>query len=354
MINFIDNGLAASYFVFSLVAVIGLLQLVAAHRNLVGLSLIPGARRRVFGYLLGSTFTLGSFPVFFVVEYTGIFRPGPAGLELLVLFSGATLAGLALTLIGASLVQRKQGAALLTLETLPPDVGSEEVDAGHARATLYFPGGPAPWPALCVLSDPGCPPDVLVPLARALAHGGYAVLLLRPDCETTWRYPEVLALAPTACTLLARRADIAGDRMGLLGFGLGADLALRSGSTDEQVKVVVALAPLLDRANALAGLGALQEMTLPQAVRWARFRSYSDLLRQLAPLEHGARIDEGAGVLFVYGVDDGLVDTQQALAAVRRAVPGAQFEALAGQGHSDLLYSEVTAEVVLGWLRGRL
>lgn len=78
--------LALAYFLAVVVGMIGLLQLVAARWSRDDLRWLPPAMATPVGLALG----IGALLVFYVSQYPLIFVPGPAGLELMLLFGAGT------------------------------------------------------------------------------------------------------------------------------------------------------------------------------------------------------------------------------------------------------------------------
>ena len=354
MLKFVSAYLALGYLGFSTLVVIGLLQGLAAWRSLRGLAWLDYGRPPAWRRGLG--------PVIIVVAYAGFFgtwrelvTPGPAGAELMVLFGGSVLLGLAVTLLGATILRPGHGAAQGL--HLPVGVTARPVALEQGQqGLLLFPGDgqtlPAPSPALCLLPDPALPASALYALAGALARRGMVVL--RP----TWgvdvqRYPDALSLAPLALDLLSRQPFVDRERLAIVGVGLGGDLALRAAASDPQVRAVVALAPLLSEQSARAGLGLLCEMTYPEAVRWGLRGRRRKLLRDLYA---GARPPEAAPrpTLVLYGSEEPDVSLHAARERLAAGGPAVQVQIIEGEGHLSLYSSPQAAEAVAAWLLQQL
>jgi hypothetical protein len=93
MLNFVEPRAAVHYFVLVLISFAGVLQIVAARYQLKSLSLVPSRQQTWLGTLLGLTMITCAY-VWFIASTPEMFRPGPAGFEISLLF--ATAAGLAL------------------------------------------------------------------------------------------------------------------------------------------------------------------------------------------------------------------------------------------------------------------
>lgn len=78
---------AWGYFVAVTVGVIGALQIVATQANRENLRWLPPRMSTPVGTL----FILGAIGWFYTLHYRLIFVPGPAGLELMVLFGSGTI-----------------------------------------------------------------------------------------------------------------------------------------------------------------------------------------------------------------------------------------------------------------------
>ena len=129
----------------------------------------------------------------------------------------------------------------------------EHMEVEGVPAEVVKPAGEGPWPAWLFVN--GAHPErrtepVVMRLSRGLARAGYLVVV--PDVPglgegaITARTLDATA-AVTAATL--RRADVAGDRVALIGASTGAALALvTAGRKDlaERISVVAAVAPFAD------------------------------------------------------------------------------------------------------------
>ncbi|HID87077.1 MAG TPA: hypothetical protein EYP55_06810 [Anaerolineae bacterium] len=357
MLNFGTGALAPSYLLFAFLAVLGTLQLVATRHRLIGLSLIGERRQPIWGYLLGTALVGGAFGWFFTARWEEILRPGLAGAELFTLFALASLGALGLTLLLASLRQRLPARAS---PDLPPP---QEVAFGPGRGMLYLPPDrEGPGPAICAVFSSERGSDAPGLLASALIREGFAVLIT--DLGDQPRYPEVLALLPAAQAYLAQREEVDESRLGVLGFDLGADLALRAASSDERIKAVVALAPLLEEESLQPGLGLLREMSHAQAIRWARpvelrlfhrarHPTRREVLRELNPLGHAAQL-EGRPLLVVCGEEDGLIPPQRTQQALAESGLMTKPRVVPGERHLTLVRSPEVARLVARWFKERV
>lgn len=372
LLNFTSATLTLAYFALCFLASLGLLQIVAAHEGLVGLTFIRGPRRWS-SYALGGALIAGSFAWFFATQREPIFQPGLAGSELFLIFGLAALLALLLTLGLVSLRQPQADTpAYLLLNpnaAFDAPAGSSAALAtsdGEARAGASLVGqdvtfgqakfqgrlyqvseATTPLPAVCVVPNPVDDPRGLDPLAESLAEAGWVALVVDWSAIPAPRYPGVLAVLPAALSYLARREEVHADRLAFLGFDLGADLALRAASSDPSVRAVVALAPLLSQDVADFGLGLLRKWSYWQA--WQRSGLSRRLLAELEPLARLNRLAERP-VLVVYGGRDGVVNVEKARDALREAGPGCRVEVLSGEGHRDVARSPQAAGLVRRWL----
>lgn len=324
----ITIGLLFSLFAYG--AILGASQIVAARHRLVGLSLL-GVRNPLRSYLLGSAFLLLSYGWFFGTRGYEIFSPGPAASEFAFFLGLAFVAALSTALLIPSLIRTTP-----ILEVSRPQLS---FPGGHG--TLYLPLGstPAIGPAICALPGLGEGTHSLEPLATRLTARGFVLLMLEPS---TLDYPDLLALVPSGIAYLATHPQVDPQRIGVLGVDLGADLALRSASGDEQVKAVAALSPILEATR--PGLHILAEMPYLQGVRWAR--ATRRLISQIAPLEY---LPQGLPCLFLYGGEDRLAPQEHRAASAQE-----ETMIIKGEKHFSLPRSPAAISLTADWLQEQL
>jgi hypothetical protein len=339
MLNFVSFHLAIKYFLLSFIAVVGVLQLMATSQKLVGLSL--GGRVSALGIPLGVSLVLGAF-VWFFSTTPEVFSPGLAGAELSLLFGAGGLCALMFTLGMSSFVleMRERGERRGRREKEK----GERVAFQQLRGALYIPGDrPFPLPAICVVPSPSEGEAPLLPLIRRIVGGGFIVLVV--DWSEP-RYPDVLALLPTAIAYLLRREEVDPKRIGALGVDLGGDLVIRAASTDGRIKSVLAVAPYLCEANTKPGLSILKEMSYWQALLWSRSTNREKLVMELAAISSMEKL-EGRPLLLVYGEEDGITSAEVAISSGRTKL-------LPGEGHLSIPRSQKLASLAVQWFNETL
>lgn len=331
-----------SYFLFASVAIVGVLQVMAARHRLVGLSLVREARKPLLGYLLGAVLIMGAFLWFFTTQ-EGIFAPGPAGAQFLLLFAAAFICALVNTLLLSTAIHRPS----LQHRGESHFFHRQRVSLEWGQGTLYIPTGQSPpWPAVCIASSPGGG-HFLQGLASKMASDGLVVLVVDLDVN---RYPEVLTLLPIAISYLSDKDEVDPERIGAMGVDVGADLAIRAAASDERIKAVAVLAPLLGEENARPGLRLLREMPYLQAMRWSRFLDGGKLLASLETANYVRELS--APPLFVvYGEEDGLVPVKR----VHQVFGGAgELRLVRGERHTTLASSPAVSSMVARWFNEKL
>jgi hypothetical protein len=93
LINWISPELALAYFIAVVIAMLGLLQIVATHGERQDLRWLPAGTALPVGVLT----TVGATAWLYTQYYDLIFVPGPAGTELVILFGGGTAVAVWLT-----------------------------------------------------------------------------------------------------------------------------------------------------------------------------------------------------------------------------------------------------------------
>lgn len=106
MLNFVEPRVAAHYFLLVLVSLAGVVQIVAARYRLSSLSLVSPRRQPWPGMVLGLTMIVVAF-AWFVAATPEMLRPGPAGFEIGLLFSTASLLALIICRLTAALLGKR-------------------------------------------------------------------------------------------------------------------------------------------------------------------------------------------------------------------------------------------------------
>lgn len=297
-----NPDVALAFLVCAVLVCSGTLQVVAARYGYVGLAWVRPRWQPWGGTVFGITLMVGGMVWFFARYGDGIFRPGPAGLELFLLFGGATLVALVVTLAGAAIFQTGVQPGGLPQRG---HVIAEEVALPTGTAWLYRPTrGVGPFGAVCAVGTPGAGAEAVAPLATALAEAGLVALAVGWSDDDRWRPDESLAVAGAlhAADVLRGRPDVDAARVGAAGVGLGGDVALMMTAHDHQIRAVVAVAPWLDMREATPGLSLLRDMTWPQAMRWQR--DLRRAARLMDPLAHAGELGSRP-VLLVTAADVG-------------------------------------------------
>lgn len=343
---FVSWQLALRYLLLCFLSAVGVLQLVAAYRRYVGFSLLGKYQRPWGGYALGIALIAIPYAIFFSTS-PGIFRPGPAGSELTVLFSIGAFLALLFTLTGASLVQKIEQRQQQRPREQPPLLTYEPVELQLLRGMLYRAQEEqgASRGAICLLPDLTALNDDagITALIQALTQAGFHVL------TADWngvQYPEVLGVVPTSIAALTRRTEVDAEHIGVLGIRLGGNLALRSAAEDPTIRTVVALAPLLGQESAQPGLELLRELSYWQAWRWGNVPGQEQLVKDLAAQQWEKDLPPRPWCVVV-GAEDTLVPIAEIAPQVKAS--GGEIEVVPRAGHFNLLAHPLVAESVVGW-----
>lgn len=373
VLNFISPHLAINYFLLAFVAIVGALQFVAARHRLIGLTLTGSVRRRrsanggrfaYRGYLLAIVLIVVAFVWFFVDTWEEVFTPGLAGSELVILFGVAGVCAVAFTLLVSSVLHEIQHRRRSDLG----DAGRlrhESIAWQQLRGTLYLPEDAASLTrdaaplsgesraAICVLPSPFDEIPFPHSLVSGLIEGGFIVLVMDWGSEEEIRYPAVLSLLPTAVAYLTRRDEVNPERIGVLGIGLGGDLAIRSAGTDQQIAAVLALAPFLNRANTKPGLSILKETSYLGALRWANSQKRGKLVAELAASDYVSKLGSRP-LLLAYGKQDGITPAEGARVTLGEEMVQGRLKSLPGEGHLSLPHSPATSALAVRWFKENL
>ena len=251
---------------------LGTLQVVALRNCLEGLAWPVGpAHRRLGQVLAGALVVLGLLGGVLLIPA----EPLPPELVAAVLLGGVGLA-LAVSITGAA-TRLRLGRGKRRVRLLP----GERIEQGPLRATFRPPARGKSVPAVCVLPDPTSPGEDLTELTGAFAEAGLAVLALDWRPLRSIDRLTLQGAVSIALSWLAQRKETDSARIGLVGVGLGGDLALRSGSTDPDVTAVLAIEPVLGRGRPGPGLEGLRGLSWFMARRRIRRWRRSKLVGEL-------------------------------------------------------------------------
>ncbi|TKJ31014.1 MAG: hypothetical protein CEE40_02890 [Chloroflexi bacterium B3_Chlor] len=331
------------FLVFAYFASLGFWQLVATWQRLKALLWLPRDVKARWGYSLGSSLVALASLWFFGTRSEEIFSPGPASSEFLFFWS----AGLALALVTTVVISLFLDRLRASLQGLTERQRShsELIALKWLRGTLYLPSsGDAPWPVVCMAPEPGAGIESLEGVAVGLTESGFAAFSLDMSSEDSWRYPDALVEFPQAIAYLDGRDEINASRVGAVGVGLGADLAIRAAAEDKQIKAVVALAPVMLAAHVRSGLDLLREMSYPEAIRWSRVHQRGELVTRLGASEHVSDLDSQP-LLIIYGEEDRLVPSAE-LDAFQRTM---KVKLIPGQGRRGLERDTQVVSLITGW-----
>jgi hypothetical protein len=328
--------IGAVFFVFAFFVSLGFWQILAAYHGFRAFSVLSESAKAGWGYLLGSALILGACVWFFGTRTEDIFAPGPASSEFLFFLSVALLCALVTSIVASSLVGRFAAAG--DAHDRNPYVRKEVVTTSLWEGVLYLPASDGgPWRAVCFVPGPGEGVESVSSLASELARKGVASLVVHTIGGRLWRYPDVLAMIPQAIGHLERREDVDARRVGLVGVGLGADLAIRAAASDGQIGSIVAFSPLLSGSSVRRSIDLLREMSYLEAIRWRRAHQGGELVAEVAASEYLSGLGSRP-LLVIYGERDRLavrVEKQALPAGAELAVvKGAGWKGLARQSHA--------------------
>ncbi|RMF05638.1 MAG: alpha/beta fold hydrolase [Chloroflexi bacterium] len=167
----------------------------------------------------------------------------------------ATIATLALIITacgggGAAPPPPTPDPLLADLQGKPVELVTE--DNVNLKATYYPPGGTAAKaPAVLLLHMLNSNKESWQDFAPVLQNTGYAVLALDlrghgESSNANFNYTFMDRDADAALAWLRARPEINAEKIGIVGASIGANLALRAGSRNTNVKSVVLLSPGLD------------------------------------------------------------------------------------------------------------
>ena len=139
----------------------------------------------------------------------------------------------------------------LVADATAKEVGFKTEDQVDIKGTYYPPSNPqGQGPAILLVHGLDGNKESWQAFATAAQKAGYAVLAfdIRGHGESGGGkfHDQMVQDLDAALNWMANRPEINGDRLGIVGATLGANLALREGSLNPKVKSVVMLSPGLD------------------------------------------------------------------------------------------------------------
>jgi hypothetical protein len=193
-------------------------------------------------------------------------------------------------------------------------------------------------PAVVLLPPPGSDDEAAGPLVTGLLGAGLVVMMIQ--WEDPPRFPEALALVPGAVAFLAASPEIDPARIGALGIDVGGDLALRSASTDPQIRSVLAFAPHLIPPGARPAPSL--PWRRPHLAEWAGFLAQIDVFATLRNLATRR-------VRVAYAAADRTVDTDRVRQELENSGLHNAVVNLAAEGHADVATSTAGLDLAREW-----
>jgi hypothetical protein len=254
-------------------AALGAIQVAALRNKFEGLAWPVGPRHKQPGYVLATL--LMAFALLGGMLLVSPGAPLPPWLSVPILLAGIGLA-LLVTIAGAAIrLQWRQR------HPRQPAHQGQPVELGPLQATFYQPEGQGPFPALCLLPDPTAPGDDLTELVQALVEHNIAVLAFEGRLLNDPDRLTLQGLVAVGVSHLAQWPEVDAGQVGLVGVGLGGDLALRSAAMDPGVAAALAIEPVLSTRRPGLGLESLHALSWFEAQRRARRWRHSTLVGEL-------------------------------------------------------------------------
>jgi hypothetical protein len=264
------------YAALAFVAALGALEIAALCRGLDGLAWPIGVRHRRLGNFVAGLLMALSLAGGMLAKL--LIEPLGPLLSVMVILVALGLA-LLVAILGATLRLRRRRQRNSTALR-----GGKLVELGPLQARFYQPGREGASPGVCLLPDPTASDDNLHALVQTLVESGIAVLAL--DWQSLGSVDRLMLQGVVAVGVshLARWPEINAARVGLIGVGLGGDLALRSAAMDQGVAAVLAIEPVLSEKRPWEGLDALSLLSWFEARRRVGRWRYSPLVKELDAL----------------------------------------------------------------------
>ena len=211
-----------------------------------------------------------------------------------------------------------------------PELRPEEVHV-KSLAGRFFPGRER---ATIVLTHGyGGNQDEMLPVADALHRSGFTVFTYNLRGEVTFGAEEQGDLI-SVVDYLSGRADVDPERIGALGFSMGAATTIMAAAHEPRIKAVVADSAWRTAKSWLRPSWNLRDHFSRLSLKFAEWRAGIDLDR-LRPVDAMQRLS-GRPVLLIHGSADDVVlpEDSDALAA---AGPGVELWRIPGAKHGETL-----------------
>ena len=259
------------------VAALGTLQIAALRGGLGGLAWPVGVRHQSWGYFVAIMLLMIALLGEAIMMLAGVTMD--SWWWVLTLIVGSMLA-LAVSIVGAAMrlrwnrMRQRQRASQW----------GHPVELGPLRAIFYRPTGAGPFPAVCLVPDPCNPGDDLTPLVQAILTGRVAALVFDLQSLDHADRLTLQGLVSVGTSHLAERVETDAERLGILGVGLGGDLALRGAAMDTGIAAALAIEPVLSPQRPMRGLEMLRNLSWFEAHRRAWRWHRSPLVEELDAL----------------------------------------------------------------------
>ena len=348
---YLDLPLFVGYVLMGTTACLGMLQFAGARGDYAGLSLFTADRKRGAG--IGAGLTAGAL-LAYVLFAPEILTPGPAGTEVAEMFALCALIALTITLLGADRRMKRARRANGRADD------EEKITLGNVPATFHRPtsassaDSDSDAPAVVLLPDPAGFVAAPATLADELCQAGVAVLALDARGVSKGEAPlsrqTLLSHLSAAVSQLAHQPGIDGERIGLVGLGLGGDAVFQAAAAAVQIKAVLAVSPVgggpPPPSGGGSGLHWLRELSYPQV--WRIRRRWTAFQRAAAELDTGER-KQGT-----FPATAAVIQGSDAPFTIQRGVRQIEQLPTPGERHFTLLDDERTRRLVVGWLQAKL
>ena len=178
--------------------------------------------------------------------------------------------------------------------------------------------------------------DEMLPVADALHRSGLTVFTYNLRGEVTFGAKEQDDLI-SVVDYLSGRADVDGERIGALGFSMGAATTIMAAAREPRIKAVVADSAWRTAKSWLRPSWNPRDHFSRLSLKFAEWRAGIDLDR-LRPVDAMQQL-AGRPVLLIHGSDDDVVFPEDS-DALASAGPGAELWRIPGAKHGDTLAAD--------------